>query len=526
MAFHKSAESDDLKLFTKKCVEVAGKSVTLARLESGYFAVDSVCPHRGGHLCDGTLKKETGEIVCPLHGWNFDLETGVSPYNPNDCVKSYPVEERADGIYIDVSPGDEIPTRNDYLEPWRRRVDKLETEMEMIHHLADGWVGKHGYTEAMRSEKVEPLWDRVLFLPKQLAEFPLLDNDPVDLTTVIGKKAKQPITISLPVYVSHMSFGALSREAKVSLARGSRMAGTMICSGEGGMPPEERAESGTYILEMASGYFGWTEEAIGKADGIEIKIGQAAKAGMGGMLPGAKVTDEIASVRGIGKGKDALSPSRLPDINSVADLRRRVGEIKKMTGGKPVGIKIAAGRIEDDLKAALECDPDFITIDGRGGATGAAPKHVKDNICIPTLYALSRGRNFLDSQGADVDLMVTGGLRTPADFAKAIAMGATAVAIASSALMAIGCQQYRACSSGNCPVGIATQDPELRKRLDVGISAGKLNNFFTATGYQLADFARICGKGRVGDLSVDDLATTDNDITKYTTIQHVGEPLS
>ena len=199
----------------------------------------------------------------------------------------------------------------------------------------------------------------------------------------------------MPVYVSHMSFGALSREAKIALAKGSAMAGTLICSGEGGMLDADRSAASTYILEMASGYFGWTEEAMSKADGVEIKVGQAAKAGLGGMLPASKVTDEIAAVRGIGKGKDAISPSRFPDISSVAQMKQRVSEIRAIIDGKPLGIKIAGSRIEEDLACALECEPDYITIDGRGGATGAAPKHVKDNICIPTLYALDRAMRFL-----------------------------------------------------------------------------------------------------------------------------------
>ena len=523
MGVYKSAELEELSVLSKKCLNLGGRRITLARLKNGYAAIDNLCPHRGGHLCDGTIKEDSEEIVCPLHGWNFDLKTGVSPYNTSDSVKVFRVEEREDGIYVEIPDENELPPLTDYLDPWRRRSDDIETGMEMIHHMADGWIGKHGYTEPMRTENQDPLWDSILFLPRQLAGLPKLDDDTVNLKTVIGKSAKKPITIDLPVYVSHMSFGALSREAKIALAIGAKKAGTMICSGEGGMLPEERKEAGIYILEMASGYFGWTKEARDLADGFEIKIGQAAKAGMGGMLPGKKVTTEIAKVRGIEEGKDAFSPSHFPDINSVADLRKRVDEIRKESGGKPVGIKIAAGRIEDDLRSALECAPDFITIDGRGGATGAAPKHVKDNICVPTLYALSRAKAFLDKEGANVDLLITGGFRLPSDIAKAIAMGATAVAVASAAMMAIGCQQYRACHTGNCPVGIATQNEELRKRLDVGISSGKLFNYFTATRHQLEDFTRICGGESVHDLSVSDLATTNSEIARYTKIRHVGE---
>lgn len=525
MAFYKIAEPDELPVGGTKCARAGGRILALARLDNSYHAVDNVCPHRQGQLCDGSVKVETGEIVCALHGWNFDLKTGVSPYDPKDRIKTYPIEEREDGVYVDVAEEEEFPPLSGYLDPWRRHKDDIERDMDMIHRMAYGWIGPHGYTEPMRTVKQKSLWDNIVFLPRQLSEFPMMDEDGVELSTVIGKTARKPIAISLPVYVSHMSFGAISREAKIALARGSAMAGTMICSGEGGMLPEERENAAAYILEMASGYFGWNEEAIAKADGVEIKIGQASKAGMGGTLPGKKVTDEIARVRGIEPGKSAISPARFPDMKSLDDMKKRVEEIRKITGGRPVGVKFAASRLEEDLAAALELEPDFITIDGRGGATAAAPKHIKDNVCVPTLYALDRARRFLEKHGAKVDLVVTGGLRLPADFAKAIAIGATAVACATASLIAIGCQQYRACHTGRCPVGIATHDPRLRERLDIDTSAGRLHAFFETTRRQLSDFARICGHDSVHNLSVVDIATTSHEIASYTSIKHVGQTL-
>ncbi len=523
MSYHKIAIPDELSVGEIKCVTAGGRSMLLARTEKEYYALDNKCPHLGGQLCDGRLKLDRGEVVCGLHNWDFDLETGVSAYNPENRLETFNVDIRDDGIYVEVSEPDKSVQSADYLGPWRRREDEVEDRMDMVQHMADGWVGPHGYTEPMRTARQEPLWDKVVFLPGQLANPPLLDDEAVNLETTLGKGAEKPIKISMPVYVSHMSFGALSREAKIALAKGSAMAGTLICSGEGGMLGAERDAAKTYILEMASGYFGWTEEAMARADGVEIKIGQAAKAGMGGMLPARKVTEEIAAVRKLGKGEDAISPSRFRDISSVAQMKQRVAEIRSIIEGKPLGIKIAAARVEEDVAAALECEPDYITIDGRGGATGAAPKHVKDNICAPTLYALSRAVRFLDSEGAKVDLVITGGLRMPADFAKAIAMGATAVACATSAMIAIGCQQYRACHTGNCPVGIATQNEKYRKRLDVETSANMLAKYFELTKSQLTDFARICGKRDISELSLDDLATTSEEIALYTDIYHVGQ---
>ena len=258
-----------------------------------------------------------------------------------------------------------------------------------------------------------------------------------------------------------MSYGALSPEAKEALARGATAAGTAIASGEGGAHPRERDNAERYIFEMASGYFGWTEENICKASAIEVKIGQGAKPGLGGTLLGSKVTAEIAAVRGVPPGTDVHSPAHFPDIHSKADLARRVSEIKEMTGGVPVGIKFAAGDVERDVAAALECGADYITVDGLGGGTGAAPVHVKDNVGIPSAFGLYRARRFLENEGVtDVQLVATGGFRAPNEMAKALALGADAVALATASLMAIGCQQYRACHSGGCPVGIATQNPK------------------------------------------------------------------
>jgi glutamate synthase domain-containing protein 2 len=267
-----------------------------------------------------------------------------------------------------------------------------------------------------------------------------------------------------------------------------------------------------------------TSENLRAADAIEIKIGQSAKPGLGGHLPGDKVTEEIAEVRGFPPGEDIISPAHFPDITSTDELRAKVGWLREVSGGKPIGVKLAAGHIEADLAIALAAGPDFVTIDGRAGATGAAPKAVKDSAAIPSVYALARARRALDEAGADgVSLVITGGLRNSADMAKALAMGADAVAIASAALMAAGCQQYRICHTGKCPVGITTQDPELRARLKIDLSAQRLANYLEAVTHELKDFARLTGHDDVHRLSTADLRTTDAEIATYTPIAHVGE---
>lgn len=235
--------------------------------------------------------------------------------------------------------------------------------------------------------------------------------------------------------------------------------------GEGGILPEEMEAADKYIFEYVGNLYSVTPENLQNADAIEIKIGQGTKPGMGGHLPGEKVTEEIAKVRNKPVGQEITAPSRFPGINNKEDLKSLISQLKMASGGRPVGVKIAAGRIEKDLAFCVYAEPDFITIDGRGGATGSSPLLLRDSASVPTIYALYRARKYLDSIGSDISLIITGGLRVSSDFAKAIAMGADAVAVASAALMALGCQQYRICGTGMCPVGVATQDPELRARL-------------------------------------------------------------
>ena len=326
----------------------------------------------------------------------------------------------------------------------------------------------------MGTQMPMPGWDDILLLGNQLNPPPLNDHDAVDTTTVIGRNAKKPLILANPIFVSHMSFGALSKETKVALAKGSALAGAAMCSGEGGILPEEMAAAHKYIFEYIPNLYSVTRENLRNADAIEIKIGQGTKPGMGGHLPGSKVTPEIAAIRNKPLGEDVISPSKFPDINTKEDLKALVTKLREESDGRPIGIKIAAGKLERDLEFCVFAEPDFITIDGRGGATGASPKLVRDATSVPTVYALYRARKYLDAVGADdIALVITGGLRVSSDFAKALAMGADAVAVASAALIAAACQQYRICGTGKCPVGIATQDQELRS-MSVRSSARKM----------------------------------------------------
>ncbi|HBE9653077.1 TPA: alpha-hydroxy-acid oxidizing protein [Clostridioides difficile] len=405
-----------------------------------------------------------------------------------------------------------------YLSTYLRRDDEVEKHMDIIHEMA---VTGKSIIEPMRTKLPVISWDDILIMGAQLNPLPLNEHDEVNTTTIIGKKAKKPMIIENPVYISHMSFGALSKELKIALAKGAAQNKTAMCSGEGGILPEEKEASYKYIFEYVPNKYSVTEENLKNSDAIEIKIGQGTKPGMGGHLPGEKVTEEIAKVRNKPVGQDVISPSCFEEIQSKEDLKKLVDELREVSEGRPIGVKISAGHIEKDMEFIAYAKPDFVTIDGRGGATGASPKLLKDATSIPTIFALYRARKYIDTHGLDIDLVITGGLRISTDFAKAIAMGADAVAIASSALMAAACQQYRICGSGKCPVGVATQDEELRKRLHIENSANRVANFLNVSLEELKTFARISGHKDIHDLSVDYLYTVNSEISNYTNIQHV-----
>lgn len=397
------------------------------------------------------------------------------------------------------------------------RVDESCRYMEEIHQMA---VTGKPISSSMGIKMPLPSWDDILVLGAQLNPAPLDEDERINTMTVIGRNAKKPMVLNSPVYISHMSFGALSKEIKIALAKGSAMAKTAMCSGEGGILPEEREAAYKYIFEYIPNKYSVTDENLRLADAIEIKIGQGTKPGMGGHLPGEKVTEEIAKLRGRKPGEDIQSPSKFKELNSKEDLKEMVSMLRRRSDGRPIGIKIAAGHIERDLEYCVYAEPDFITIDGRGGATGSSPLFLREATTVPTIYALYRARKYLNSVHSDISLVITGGLRVSADIAKALAMGADAVAVASAALIAAACQQYRICGSGNCPVGIATQEPELRKRLNIEQAAKRTANYLDATLEELKTFARITGHDSVHGLSTNDLVALSREISEFTNIRH------
>ncbi|MGC9331321.1 MAG: glutamate synthase-related protein [Bacteroidales bacterium] len=374
---------------------------------------------------------------------------------------------------------------------------------------------------AMSTLREFPTLDMLVFKGAQLHKMPLNEDVRVNTKTIIGKTAKQPLELDMPFYVSHMSFGAISREAKIALAKGASMVGTATCSGEGGLLADERNAAEKFIYELGTAAFSHKDESIKQADAVEIKIGQGVKPGLGGHLPGHKVTDEIAKIRGLEKGEDSISPGRLSGVENLEDLKKKVAHIRQITGGKPVGIKFASGHIEEDIEFALKAEPDFITIDCRGGATGSSPTFLKDNVGIPPIFAIRRARKYLDKVNSKVTLCITGGFRTSADIAKAIALGTDAVALATASLVAIGCIQARVCHTGTCPAGIATQNEQLRQLFVPEKGVQGFVNFYKATNEELKVFARTNGVNAIHKLTVNDIVTDSLVVSQFTDIEHV-----
>jgi glutamate synthase domain-containing protein 2 len=246
---------------------------------------------------------------------------------------------------------------------------------------------------------------------------------------------------------------------------------------------------------------------------FHFKGGQGAKTGTGGHLPGTKVKGRIAEVRGLAEGQSAISPARFPEWDDVSGFRDFAEQVREATGGIPIGFKLSAQQVEKDIDAALEVGVDYIILDGRGGGTGAAPLIFRDNISVPTVVALARARRHLDSLGRDdVTLIATGGLRTPADFAKAMALGADGIAVSNAALQAIGCLGMRACNTNNCPVGIATQKEHLRARLPEDEAARRLARYFDSAVALMKVLARACGRRHLNELTLEDLVTWKREV--------------
>ena len=364
--------------------------------------------------------------------------------------------------------------------------------------------------------------DDLLFLPAQIDTLPLDSQVDVAADVTLGKTAAKPVLIKTPVLIAAMSYGALSKEAKMALAKASTLAGTLANTGEGGMLDEEREHADHITLQYSTGRFGVSNTRLQLADMVEIKISQGAKPGLGGKLPGIKVTAEIAAVRQIPEGQLAQSPAVHPDISNAADLSDKIAELRAITGGAPIALKIVGGHLRRDLETIFNQKniPDVLVIDGGEGGTGAAPVTMKNHVGLPLIYSLPRTSDFLTRHDLldRVTLIAAGGIRHPADIAKALALGADGVYMAGALKIALGCTYLRQCHLGNCPYGIATQDGKLRKRLDVTQGAMRVANFINAATEEVKTIARICGKSSLNDLNRQDLGALDPELSRITGI--------
>jgi len=511
---------------------VGNVDLVAVRFDDEHSVFYGRCLHRGALMADGTVSG--GNLLCGLHGWDYCYRTGISSYDNGERLHKFTSWVENDEVLVDADevaawerenpqPFDRGAYQGAYQDP---HGSPDEPSVGAIRELAANGLdktGHHGPVTSMGVPRSElPSWDDVQFVTAQLDRRPLLDDSTVDTDVVIGSSARRPLRLDIPIFVSDMSFGALSMEAKIALARGADAAGTGICSGEGGMLPEEQAENSRYFYELASGRFGWSIDKVRDVQAFHFKFGQGAKTGTGGHLPGNKVVGQIAEVRGLEPGSPAISPATFPDLASIDDFRAVAAEVREVSGGIPIGAKLSAQRIEDDLDAALEIGVDYVILDGRGGGTGAAPKLFRDHISVPTIPALARARRHLDSCDSAVTLVITGGLRTHSDFVKALALGADAVAVSNAAMQAIGCLGMRACNTDNCPVGIATQKPGLRQRLVVDDAARRLTRFFEATVDLMVVMARACGHSHLNEMNLDDLTTFDREMHHLAGIPYGG----
>jgi len=494
------------------------------------------CLHRGALMADGSV--EGDNLICGLHGWDYRVDTGVSEYNNAEVLEKFKSWiDLHDGemcVLVDADEIAEWEQRNP--QPYKREEYQglyadvhgapEEPHANLIQELAKNGLSKfghHGPSDAMGVPRQDvPSWDDLQIITAQMATKPLLDDHPVETRVTIGSRAKKPLVLEMPIFVSDMSFGALSKEAKISLAMGAEFAGTGICSGEGGMLPEEQNANSRYFYELASAQFGYSLDKVAKCQAFHFKGGQGAKTGTGGHLPGEKVDLTIARVRGIEPGTPAISPATFSDLVSSTDFKELADEVREVTGGIPIGFKLSAQHIEADIDFALEASADYIILDGRGGGTGAAPTIFRDNISIPTIPALARARKHLDCVSPGTTLVITGGLRTPADFAKAMMLGADAIAVSNSAIQAIGCLGMRACNSNNCPVGIATQKGHLRERLIIEESARRLERFFRASTDLMSVLARACGHNQLSGFNSTDLVSWKREIADLAGVRYAG----
>lgn len=433
-----------------------------------------------------------------------------------------PPGPHANGTAPDQPPAD--ARRRSYSYP-PEAISQIQRMAEQGHYEIRGWGAKREL----------PTFDDLVFLTASVSRYPLEGyREKCDTKTVLGTRfARKPIELDIPLTIAGMSFGALSTSAKVSLGRAATNVGTSTTTGDGGMTAEEREASHLVVYQCLPSRYGFNPEHLRQADAIEIVIGQGAKPGGGGMLLGQKVSDRVADMRTLPSGIDQRSASRHPDWVGPDDLRIKIEELREATSWeKPIYVKLGATRVGNDVKLAVAAGADVVVVDGMQGGTGATQDVFIEHAGIPTLAAVRQASEALREIGMtdEVQLVVSGGIRTGADAAKALALGASAVSLGVGPLIALGCNSatylqdgierdatpdYRALGTepgychhmqtGMCPVGIATQDPALEARLDPEWGTQRVVNYLKSVTMELTTLARACGKSDVHNLEPEDL---------------------
>lgn len=378
---------------------------------------------------------------------------------------------------------------------------------------------------AMGSQKTLPFsLDDLYFLPAQVRKIPLNVEEPVNTSAAIGPQAKKPLAVNSPIIVSGMSYGAVSKNVKLVIAKTAAKLKFAFNSGEGGIIDEERDIGRNYrIVQYSTGRFGIDETVLASAAAVEIRFGQGAYPGKGSYLPAKKMSPEVARARGLSHGEAAYSPAHHPDLTTVDAIKDKVSWLREVTRGAPIGAKIGCGDVTADVADLADAGMDFIAVDGFGGGTGATNLYVRENVGIPVCAALPQAYEALQEMGLKdrISLIAGGGLRSSADFAKCLALGADAVYIATAALIAINCQQYRICYSGLCPTGVTTTNLPLMQQLNIDEGITRLSNFITLSTNEVANLTRIVGKRDINQLCRDDLISASRDLSMIADVKWI-----
>lgn len=422
----------------------------------------------------------------------------------------------------------ELPKHLSLEESWgfdRKTIDYIQ------HASASGLYEIRG----LGAKRHVPHFDDLVFLAASNSRYPLEGyREKCATKTVLGTRfAKTPVELAIPITVAGMSFGSLSANVKEALGRAATELGTSTTTGDGGMTPEERRSSKTLVYQCLPSRYGFKPDDVRKADAIEVVIGQGAKPGGGGMLLGQKVSARVAGMRTLPAGIDQRSACRHPDWTGPDDLTIKIKELREITDWEvPIYVKVGATRTFNDVKLAVHSGADVVVVDGMQGGTAATQTVFIEHVGIPTLAAVRQAVDALEDMNmrGTVQLIVSGGIRSGADVAKALAMGADAVSIGQGVLFALGCNsetyvqdgQHKLaindyeklgtrpgfchhCHTGKCPVGITTQDEVLEQRLEPAVGAKRLRNYFKTLNMELTTIARACGKSNVHHLEREDL---------------------